>query len=202
MPTVQELLIEKQKSVANIVLDRLEIIDPTAILAGGAPRDWWLGRSGNDLDFYVYTRGSAEDYKKQLIGVGLYGEEIQPQGHNARADREGKYASMPGLESVHETMYNGHKIQIMRMREPTFRGVVDNFGCSLSKVWYKGGEIRPTNDAIRTKRLGVGYFPQDYSIHHRYVDKMVTRFPEYNWIFGESAWRSFQTFADKINNRF
>lgn len=191
MPTIQELIIEKQKTVANIVLDRLEIIDPTCILAGGAPRDWWLGRSANDLDFYVYSRGSAEDYKKQLMGVGLHGEILQPQGINARADREAKYGAMAGLESVHEMIYQGEKIQIMRMREPTFRGVVDQFGCSLSKVWYKHGQLRPTSEADNTRRFEVGYFPQSYPLTQRYVQKMIERFPEYNWIFGKEAWQHY-----------
>ena len=46
--------IEEQQEVAKYVLQKLEIIDPCCILAGGAPRDWDLGTPANDLDFYLY----------------------------------------------------------------------------------------------------------------------------------------------------
>jgi len=49
------LPISVEKSIADEVLSRLEVIDPTCILAGGAPRDWWLGQSCNDLDFYILS---------------------------------------------------------------------------------------------------------------------------------------------------
>jgi tRNA nucleotidyltransferase/poly(A) polymerase len=47
-------LIVWQQSVADSLLARLEAIDPHCIIAGGAPRDWYLGRLANDLDVYLY----------------------------------------------------------------------------------------------------------------------------------------------------
>ena len=46
--------IEDQKAIADELLAKIELIDKNAILAGGAPRDWWAGVEANDLDFYLY----------------------------------------------------------------------------------------------------------------------------------------------------
>lgn len=46
--------IDYQKSVADIVLSKLELLDRYCIIAGGAPRDWYLGMEATDIDVYLY----------------------------------------------------------------------------------------------------------------------------------------------------
>lgn len=50
---IMKTVIEQQET-AREILHKLEITDPSCILAGGAPRDWWFDKVANDLDFYVY----------------------------------------------------------------------------------------------------------------------------------------------------
>lgn len=47
--------IEEQNVVAKKVLEKIKIVDPYVILAGGAPRDWYFGNPCNDLDIYYYS---------------------------------------------------------------------------------------------------------------------------------------------------
>lgn len=176
--------IEKEKSIADAVLERLEIIDPTCILAGGAPRDWWLGKTANDLDFYMYagnrTMTSIENALKYL---GLPVTPLRLKGHNVRAKLDDMYGCMPNLQAVYETTYRGKSVQIMLMSEPTFRGVVDQFACSISKVWYKGGMIRPEPAAVYSRDSKGIIVEKGYTPNTAYVQKMMERFPNYRFFF-------------------
>ena len=45
--------IDQQKLTADGILGILEQFNPDCILAGGAPRDWYMGNPCNDLDIFV-----------------------------------------------------------------------------------------------------------------------------------------------------
>lgn len=47
--------VNRQKLVADDILSRLELLDPRCIVAGGAPRDWHLGKTAKDIDVFLYT---------------------------------------------------------------------------------------------------------------------------------------------------
>lgn len=48
-----EAKIKDQQKIAKLLLRVFEDMDVPAVLAGGAPRDWYLGSPAKDLDFYV-----------------------------------------------------------------------------------------------------------------------------------------------------
>lgn len=60
-PTIAEQ-IEHQKFVADTILYKLFPIDPYCICAGGAPRDWYLGKVASDLDIFIYTAPNLTPY--------------------------------------------------------------------------------------------------------------------------------------------
>lgn len=180
-----QLTINQEKDIADQVLRRLEVIDPTCILAGGAPRDWWLGHTCNDLDFYIYHRGTTENLERSFKALGFDVEPMRRKGFNVQARLDGMYNSMPDLRAVYQTKYpyRGKHIQIIVMDNPTFSGVVDKFACSISKVWYKDGVLRPTQEAHDARRNKVIEVAQGYSPNCAYVQKMRDRFPEYAFEF-------------------
>lgn len=175
--------IKKEQSIADAVLERLEVIDPTCILAGGAPRDWWLGTTANDLDFYLTCRGTTYEYEKALSQLGFSVQPLRQKGYNVRARIDDLYGSMPGIVSVYEGKYRGKNIQIIRMAEPTFRGVVDKFAVSISKVWYKNGAIRVENEAQHSLSCGKILVAPGYTPESRYIKKMIERFPTFSFLF-------------------
>ncbi len=63
--------IAKQKALADRVYAMLGKFD--VLLAGGAPRDWHIGRAARDLDFYVYSNNPETDAKEieELIDTAL-----------------------------------------------------------------------------------------------------------------------------------
>lgn len=167
---------EKQKQLALEVLHLLEATDPCCILAGGAPRDWWLGKKANDLDFYVYwghTTTCHED-KRRLDRIGLEG--YREMTRNTLSDL---YGSIPELRRVWEVDYHGEKVQIMVMGSPTFNCVVDRFGVSTSKIWWKGKNLHPTEDFIISHLTKNLFIKDNYNAGETYVKKMKERYPLY-----------------------
>ena len=53
--------IDTQKYIATELLHILECVDPCAILAGGAPRDWYFNKPANEFRFlHPRTEGDGE----------------------------------------------------------------------------------------------------------------------------------------------
>lgn len=59
------LAITNEKKLAQGVLAKLHVIDPDACIAGGAPRDWELDNTCNDIDIF-YETNVEYDFQKQL----------------------------------------------------------------------------------------------------------------------------------------
>lgn len=168
--------IKEQKEISKEVLHKLEIIDPYCILAGGAPRNWFLGKEANDLDFYIYlpnypTMSSTELRFKRA------GLELMHIDYKSEAWKD--YGIMEHLFRIYEGEYKGCKIQVMVMTENTFTSVVNDFGVSMCKFWWKGGEVKLTKDSFVSMYNKTLYIKDDYSAKELHVAKMVEYFPDY-----------------------
>lgn len=162
--------IKYQKFVADDIMEKLETVDSNCILAGGAPRDWFLGILANDLDFYIHING---DVKNTLNSLGFF---VYQKG-----SRYNPYSN-PHLDSVFECLYKDCKIQFMFMNDaitPDF--VLGTFLLDICKVWYKGGTIQTHphfDESVSHKiirEVGNIYNPD-------YVQKIKNRFPSYLYI--------------------
>lgn len=175
--------IEQQQSIALEVLHKLEITDPSCILAGGAPREWWFGKKANDLDFYVFwgDNTTCGQDKLRLDRLGFKGYKMMDRNPLSEL-----YGSIKELRRVWEVDYKGEKIQIMVMSQPTFNCVVNRFGCSVSKIWWKG-KLHPTTEFIVSHHMKVNIIKDDYNAKESYVKKMSERFPDYGEFY-ESAY--------------
>lgn len=54
------MTIEQQKATAQSVYEKLKVIDPHCVLAGGAPRDWYFGNRLL-LRFYSYNNQCLQE---------------------------------------------------------------------------------------------------------------------------------------------
>jgi len=170
--------IKEQQVLAQELLEKLEIIDPTCILAGGAPRDWYLGKECNDLDFYLHIKHEAlhsilHRFKRLKLEVKC----INWNGTGCH------YEVMEHLRHVFEGEYKGQKFNIMIMNTPTFDSVVNHFGTSVCKAWWKGIDhnIQVTLDFLISHYSKVIFKKDDYTAKVLHVDKM-TRYPDYKVI--------------------
>ena len=171
------LTIDDQQDIAEELLHKLEIIDPLCILAGGAPRDWFLGNTCNDLDFYVHIKN------EQMNMTALRFKRL---GLTLRAltwDTDGRqYKCMEHLHRIYEGTYKGMTFQVMIMTLPTTESVVAHFGTSVCKAWWKGKDsgVQPTVEFLLSHYCKYIFKKEDYTAKVLHVDKMIKKFPDYN----------------------
>lgn len=164
--------IQLQQNIAQDILHKLEIIDPTCILAGGAPRNWYLGKSANDLDFYIHSSHQNMEVRLQTLG-------LQTSRMNLKGLRNNAYPDMKKIKAIFEGDIDGQKYQIMVMSEPTFDCVVSKFGTSVCEAWYKHKRINTTGAFYLSHYLKTIYVKPDYNAKVKHVNKMQTYFPDY-----------------------
>lgn len=173
-------LIETQKQIAKEVLEELEVIDPTCILAGGAPRDWFFNKPASDLDFYIYDARcfGQSDWQKRLDKTLL---DVKPLGF-IEGETDEDYLSMKELRYVFEGEYYGVKIQVMIMNKSTYSSVVNHFCVDTSKIWWKGGSIIPTWDFLLAHATKTLKYNEGHEAKERYMLKMKEKYPTYRVI--------------------
>jgi len=170
--------IEHQKQVADKVLEQLYLICPEAIVAGGAPRDWYLGKPANDIDVYFSsTTTTASKLIKQLEKCfdGMQIKFEQQMGKNINP----LYQTMEGLVRIIEFVLDGVKVQLIQM-DTTKRlySVVGNMSVSVCKVWYTNGKIAPTRDFLITLKSGVMFLSPKYNWNDPHPTKMAEMFKD------------------------
>lgn len=176
-----EQIIAKQKAVADKILDKLFPIDPFAICAGGAPRDWHFGNAATDLDiFFRTTVPQLTIVEEMLKHVG-----IVPDGIRHAEGLPEWYQLNPNLNCVYECTVDGVSVQLMFMKDITHRSVVPEFPFSICKAWYKHGKITLEREFKKCERHKIVVQTNKlYSDEHKYVQKMKNKFPD--WEFFDS----------------
>ena len=171
--------IQKQQLIANILLTKLEAIDPFCILAGGAPRDWYFGREATDLDFYLYIGSmSLSELHRRLYDLGLIDNS---QADNADFLDNDSYIKSDSFKWILTFYYDKQKVQVMVMHKPVTESVLSHFSLSICRIWYKNQTTYTTPEFLKTveektikqvqEAFGVGY-----------IDKIRAKFPDYSFV--------------------
>lgn len=173
-------MVDNLRKFADDALKKIRPIDPNAIVAGGAPRDWFLGRTPSDIDLFVYC-------SKDRMGITTFGDLLG--GLFTDVDEvklidpsDSQYKMNPYLSTVHDLRFVDKHLQIMRMDRPTYTSVVQEFPLSISKIWYKDGKIIPHHHFLEGGKYNAIFRTQEgYADTNRYIAKILNKFPEMNY---------------------
>lgn len=183
--------IENQMKIADEILKKLETFDPTCILAGGAPRDWYFGKVATDLDFFVHWKPKYQQWRYQAILESLGFKVSEKSGANI----PDHYGRNPHLITVFEFTYKGEKVQVMFMGETTHHCVVPLFPFGICQAWYKTPYDATRGDYYNHTGVQISKNFQE-SVNHKvlrllndlytdadgYVEKIRAKFPDYLYI--------------------
>lgn len=177
IPNTQEK-IEHQKFVADTFLDKMFPIDPYCIVAGGAPREWHFGKVASDIDLFFYTGHRAMGcIDAMLKSVGVEYTDVQVGGAIPEW-----YKLNPHLKGVYNVVYQGVKIQLIRMDKHTHDCVIPNFPLSICHAWYKNYKIHLEKPFIRGEKFKAIYKTAEiYNDEHAYVQKILAKFPDWKY---------------------
>ena len=184
--------VEDQKQLAQSVYNKLTIIDPRCLLAGGTPRDWYFDKPAKDLDFYIQTPEDRRYYESSEIFERL-GFRRTTTKTETTFDQ---YEKMPSLKRVWDFTFRGYHtpVQIMELsceaigeKELWFNGkgsahcgerlpnVVREFNNTLSYGWSAYGLIHYPKDflfSVEHQIIGYKYEAPD-------IEKLSEKFPNY-----------------------
>ncbi len=179
--------IAKQKALADRVYALL-VEDYDVLLAGGAPRDWYIGQAARDLDFYVYS----ENPEKDLLEISeRLGVKFEPLADKTYEDL--------WLQGVLEGGVYGQKVQFMFVSVPPLELVKEHFDLSICKVWYKDGEICMDWEARLSFRENIIVMKDGFNKH---ADKLMQRDPWGNFAFMGSWRRALDLIAEMTARPF
>ena len=174
--------IENQKSIADEVLSLCENLDPTCIIAGGAPRDWFFDNPAKDLDVFMYFRPDL--LKAQILKLlkKHICSTIEPLGWQ---DREGfNYERNPNIFAVYEFVYKGEKVQLILLKKPSWN-IVDEFAFNICKAWYKNSRCYYTRDFMNDYKFKtITKTGKLYACTQAYIDRIQNKFEGYYYTEG------------------
>lgn len=176
-------MIGQQKALADRVYGLLSE-DYDVLLAGGAPRDWYIERPANDLDFYVFSENPEADLAE--ISERL---EVKLEPLNDK-----RYEDL-WLQGVLEGKMYGQKVQFMFVSVPTLQIVKEHFDLSICKVWYKHGEICMDWEARLSFRERLIVMKDGFN---RHADKLMQRAPWHRFAFMGSWDRALMIMGDRV----
>ena len=185
-------LIEQQKQSSKVVLDKLRCLDNRAIIAGGAPRDWYFSKLANDIDiFYYHEQGKwcLDNIGKQIkiLQILLGVEDVTVLGFNPDRDNieptedYNNYIKNPDIVNVFECMIDGLKFQFIQLRKQNLN--VSKFAYNMCQAWSDGVNIWTTDlfDVGVKKELLIET-GELYSNTNKFKQKMIDKFPNYTYI--------------------
>lgn len=168
---VKDKQISKQQEIAREVLRKLKILDSKCIVAGGAPRDWYLGNTAVDIDYYMSA--DVDHVLSSLHELGLKTIAIKyPE------DFVLNYSSCSFIDAIIDVEYKGLKNQIMVSKEYSPMDIVDDFPVSISKCTFNLVEgIKTCIDFDVGFKDKIIYINKSYEEDHPYIKKIVAKFP-------------------------
>lgn len=167
-----------QITFAEELLSKLQMIDPFAMVAGGAPRDWELKKYANDLDIYLRmpNHNTLTLVENVLRVFGVYKLRLLTKNENAN------YEKLPDLKWVFEGYYCNQRINIMVITKGIREEIVSNFDVSLCECWFDGNEIKSTNKYKLTKETKICFVHKNYTGKELHITKMMNRFTDYMFV--------------------
>lgn len=169
------ITLEKQKDIASNLLSAFRLIDPFAMVAGGAPRDWYFNRLANDLDIYVRlpnhnTIGLVENLAK-MLGITKF--------HVLAKTTDTSYAELPNLKWVFEGYYDGEKVNIMVMEKGVGEEIIKDFDVAICKTWFDGIQSHYHDEFEFCIKTRVCVVHERYTGKEAHVQRMAQRFPQF-----------------------
>jgi hypothetical protein len=186
--------IEQQKRIAKEVLAKVKVLDPRAIIAGGAARDWYFNNLANDIDiFYYHEEGKwcLDNIRREigLLKVLLGVDHIDVLGFNSAKgqnnaepeDDFNNYLKNPDIVNVFECTIEGVKFQFIQLKE---RNVdVNKFAYNMCQAWSNGDWIQTTKKFdLGVKKELLIETGELYSNTNKFKQKMISKFPDYDYI--------------------
>lgn len=172
--------LSNQIATADWILTKIEKIDPFAIIAGGAPRDWEHGIVARDVDIFLNVPDSwtINVIARQLNNTCC----IRPSAFKGE-ERMQWYEKNPDIRAVFDWNHFGVDFQFIIVRKPVF-DYHDNFPLSICQVMRKNFKNYSTTDFNASKNTKQIYITNKlYNNADAYVTKVLSKYKDMGYTF-------------------
>ena len=170
------LLITNQQRVAKQVLLSLRGMFGNAEVAGGAPRDWYLGKCARDIDIYVRWR-RFDVLVKERIQIALNKPDVIKLGK----DYDEVSSVVPEFMGCYYFDTQGIPFNTIFLNEDIVTNVTDHFDCNLSKIMWDGENLLYGDEFLNSLSNKQITF---YRSAPKHEAKMREYFPEFEIVGG------------------
>ncbi len=171
-------VVESQKQLADEILLKISMYDPYVIVAGGAPRDWWMGRQAADIDVFINVNRTHSMHVVESVFEKM-GFELENAKHGEIAE---DYKLNPYIKWVYNVKGLSHPVQLVFLNCSTFR-VLQEFPLNISRIWYRYDRGVCTTpefvQAMDTK--SIIKLSELYADGNKYIRKIREKFPEFQY---------------------
>lgn len=170
----------QQMAVSDMVLAEIEKIDPFAIIAGGAPRDWEHGIVARDVDVFLHVPDSwtIGVITRQLNKVC----NIKPSAFKGE-ERMQWYEKNPDIRAVFDWNHLGVDFQLIVVKKPVF-DYHRNFPLSICQAMRKNFKNYLTTEFKASKVTKQIYITNKlYNNADAYVAKVVSKYKDMGYTF-------------------
>ncbi|QHR73752.1 nucleotidyltransferase [Escherichia phage alia] len=171
--------IEDQKVRALEVLRMCQLVDPFAIVAGGAVRDWRLEKPAQDIDIYLrMPNHNTLVLVEKFLMLGVGARNVK----QLTKQTEHTYAELPHLKWVFEAYYKDLKFNFMIMEEGVRSEIVWNFDVAICLCYWDGQNYVYHPDFDFALKTNICTINHRYTGKEAHVRKMAERFPMFRFV--------------------
>lgn len=185
--------IKTQKVVALDLITKVrKLICSSAMITGGAPRNWWFNREAKDIDIILEApaRMSQATLMEglEILGVEKVFNMATHTAFGVKRDNLGKHKGnygdrMSDIQCVLEGVYLGEKVQFIYTLVSTYGYMETHFDTSINMIFAVpscgGLSIRDTNGFRATIKTGAIFvYPNQTAYASDHLLRMHEYFPE------------------------
>ena len=199
--------IEHQKYIADKILNTFPEKYYNVLIAGGAPRDWYLNKPAKDLDVYIQTV-MDENYreKEESLDIvldslgGVYirseyrkfnDEEAEEHGEICCEEEEANPYAEGEITTFLEYNIEGMKVEFMFIEKHPKDYILENFDISLCNIHYNKEGIQASHDFIFSlvNKTIYCYGGDNRVSKDNHKERVVKKFPDFKWDLYDSSFK-------------
>lgn len=167
-----------QKQLADEILFKISMYDPYVIVAGGAPRDWWMGRQASDIDVFINVNHTHSMSVVESIFKKM-GFELENANHGEIAE---DYKLNPYIKWVYNVKGLSHPVQLIFVTCSTFR-ILQEFPLNISRIWYRPEcGVCATHEFVQAMDTkSIIKLSELYADGNKYIRKIREKFSEFQY---------------------
>lgn len=201
--------ISDQISATDEILSKLSNLDPTCIVAGGAPHSWRNKTLARDVDIFMYFRPDLQHSVRVKLLEETLNIELDRSMYDTIRDEDikGLYVTNPDIVNVFNFAYKSTDFQLILMRQPTFY-VVERFPLNMNQIWYKTSHgIVPSRYYMKGEENKVLFKMNNaYANSDNFISKTKEKFKDYAYFEDEEcamryAWHPVKTINHNKENK-